>query len=168
MPQGDDAPLLYSGHFNGKAEWPKANFKKPNAIACCPETLKWLYPNGYYVVVRRLSSKEEKRRIVAYLVDPAYFPDAPFLGFENHLNVFHSRKNGLNADTAHGLAIYLNSRSIDTLFRRFNGHTQVNATDLRALPYPSVRTLNEIGIWAKGQKDLTQDAIEQHLEKVLA
>jgi hypothetical protein len=27
-----------------------------------------------------------------YRVDPAYFFDKPFLGFENHLNVFHSRK----------------------------------------------------------------------------
>jgi len=168
IPQGDDVPLLYSGHFNGKIEWPKADSKKPNAIVRCAETMKWLYPNGYYVIVRRLSSKEEKRRVVAYLVDPTYFPNMPFLGFENHLNVFHSRKSGLSEDMAHGLAIYLNSRFIDSLFRRFNGHTQVNATDLRALPYPSTQTLKELGIWAKGQKDLTQEAVERHLENVLA
>ncbi len=168
MPQGDDAPLLYSGHFNGKTEWPKVGFKKPNAIARCPETMKWLYPNGYYVIVRRLSSKEEKRRIVAYLVEPAYFPEKPFLGFENHLNVFHCRKEGLDRDLACGLALYLNSRFIDTLFRRFNGHTQVNATDLRALPYPSGKALTELGIWAREQKELTQETIEQHLEAVLA
>lgn len=168
IPQGDDVPLLYSGHFNGRTEWPKAGFKKPNAIVCHSETMKWLYPIGWYVVVRRLSSKEEKRRIVAYLVDPAYFPDKPFLGFENHLNVFHCRKSGLNKDLAHGLSIYLNSRFIDTLFRRFNGHTQVNATDLRALPYPSAKLLAELGMWAKKQKELTQEAIEEHLEAVLA
>jgi len=168
MPQDGDAPLLYSGHFNGKTEWPKAGFKKPNAIARCPETMKWLYPNGYYVIVRRLSSKEEKRRIVAYLVDPAYFPDAPFLGFENHLNVFHCRKEGLDKDVAQGLALYLNSSFVDTLFRRFNGHTQVNATDLRALPYPSLKALAALGVWAKGQKELTQEAMERHLEHVLA
>lgn len=168
MPQGDDVPLLYSGHFNGKVEWPRAGFKKPNAITCHSETMKWLYPRGWYVVVRRLSSKEEKRRVVAYLVDPAYFPDKPFLGFENHLNVFHCRKNGLNKDLAHGLSIYLNSRFIDALFRCFNGHTQVNATDLRALPYPSAKLLTELGIWAKKQKNLAQEAIEEHLKAVLA
>ena len=168
MPQGNDVPLLYSGHFNGKTEWPRAGFKKPNAIAYCQETMKWLYPNGYYVVVRRLSSKEEKRRIVAYLVDPAYFPDTPFLGFENHLNVFHCHKKGLNADFAHGLVVYLNSRFIDTLFRRFNGHTQVNATDLRALPYPSMEILIELGIWVREQNGPAQEAIEHHLEMVLA
>ncbi|MDR0826698.1 MAG: Eco57I restriction-modification methylase domain-containing protein [Desulfovibrio sp.] len=168
MPQGDDTPLLYSGHFNGKTEWPKAGFKKPNAIACCSETMKWLFPNSHYVIVRRLSSKEEKRRIVAYFVDPALFPDKPFLGFENHLNVFHCRKKGLDKNLAYGLVIYLNSSFIDSLFRRFNGHTQVNATDLRALPYPSTKTLMELGVWARDQKELTQEAIEQHLEVVLA
>ena len=168
MPQGDDAPLLYPGHFNGTPEWPKAGFKKPNAMAHCPETMKWLYPNGYYVIVRRLSSKEEKRRIVAHLVDPAYFPEKPFLGFENHLNVFHRRKKGLDNNLAHGLVIYLNSRFIDTLFRCFNGHTQVNATDLRALPYPSTKILTELGVWAIGQKKLSQESIDEHLEAILA
>ncbi|MDR1490021.1 MAG: Eco57I restriction-modification methylase domain-containing protein [Desulfovibrio sp.] len=168
IPQGDDAPLLYSGHFNGKTEWPKAGFKKSNAIACCPETMKWLYPNGYYVIVRRLSSKEEKRRIVAHFVDPAYFPEKPFFGFENHLNVFHCRKEGLDKDVAQGLALYLNSRFVDTIFRRFNGHTQVNATDLRALPYPPSKILAELGVWVKEQKELTQEAVERHLENVLA
>ena len=166
MPQGDDAPLLYPGHFNGKAQWPKSGFKKPNAITHCSETLKWLYPNGYYVIVRRLSSKEEKRRIVAYLVDPALFPGKPYVGFENHLNIFHSHKHGLDGDVAHGLTLYLNSHFIDTLFRRFNGHTQVNATDLRALPYPSTQKLAEIGRWAKAQKALTQETVEKHLEAV--
>lgn len=168
MPQEGDAPLLYSGHFNGKTAWPKAGFKKPNAIACCRETMKLLYPSGYYVIVRRLSSKEEKRRIVAYLVDPTYFPEKPFLGFENHLNVFHCRKEGLDKDVAQGLALYLNSRFVDTIFRRFNGHTQVNATDLRALLYPPAKILAELGIWAKEQKELTPEAMERHLENVLA
>jgi tRNA1(Val) A37 N6-methylase TrmN6 len=168
MPQGNDAPLLYPGHFNGKTEWPRAGFKKPNAIARCPATMKWLYPNGYYVTVRRLSSKEEKRRVVAYLVDPAYFPEKPFLGFENHLNVFHCGKAGLDRDVAQGLTLYLNSRFVDTLFRRFNGHTQVNATDLRSLPYPSIKTLAELGVWAKGQEELPQEAVERHLERILA
>lgn len=168
MPQDNDAPLLYSGHFNGKTEWPKPGFKKPNAIVSCPETQKWLYPNGYYVIVRRLSSKEEKRRIVAYLVDPALFLDKSYLGFENHLNVFHCRKQGLDGDLACGLKIYLNSRFIDTLFRSFNGHTQVNATDLRALPYPATHKLVQLGKWAKAREYLTEEAIEKHVEAMLA
>ncbi len=36
-----------------------------------------------------------------------------------------------------GLAVYLNSTIVDSYFRQFSGHTQVNATDLRGLRYPS-------------------------------
>ncbi len=168
MPLPCDAPLLYPGHFSGKAEWPKEDFKKPNAVVSCPETLKWLYPNGHYVVVRRLSSKEEKRRVVAYHIQPQDFPNRPFLGFENHLNVFHCHKQGLSPDLAHGLTLYLNSAFVDTLFRCFNGHTQVNATDLRALPYPSVDTLIELGRWACEQPKVSQETVESHLREVLA
>ena len=73
------------------------------------ETDKWLYPNGWYCVVRRFSSKEEKRRIVASVVQPHRFPKAELLGFENHLNVFHERKGGLPESLARGLAVFLST-----------------------------------------------------------
>ena len=168
MPLPDDAPLLYPGHFNDKTGWPKVGFKKPNAMARCPETMKWLYPNGHYVVVRRLSSKEEKRRVVAHYVQPENFPGRPYLGFENHLNVFHRRKQGLSPELARGLTLYLNSGFVDAFFRRFNGHTQVNATDLRALPYPSAEMLEELGRWAVGQTNLTREDTERYLQDTLA
>jgi len=69
--------------------------------------------------------------VVARAVDATAFPNAPLLGFENHLNLFHENKRGLPRSLAYGLAVYLNSTSVDESFRRFNGHTQVNATDLK-------------------------------------
>jgi adenine-specific DNA-methyltransferase len=59
------------------------------------------------------------------------------VGFENHLNYFHHRGGGLDDRLAQGLAAYLNSTVVDSYFRQFSGHTQVNATDLRGLRYPS-------------------------------
>ncbi len=46
---------------------------------------------------------------------------------------------------AKGLAAYLNSTVVDSYFRQFNGHTQVNATDLRNMPYPSRKQLEQLG-----------------------
>jgi adenine-specific DNA-methyltransferase len=46
---------------------------------------------------------------------------------------------------AHGLAAFLNSTVVDEYFRQFNGHTQVNATDLRNFSYPDKHTLIAIG-----------------------
>jgi adenine-specific DNA-methyltransferase len=168
MPEPGTAPLLYPAHFSGVTPaWPVAG-KKPNAIQRNADTDKWLYPAGFYCVVRRFSSKEERRRVVASVVDPALFGEARMLGFENHLNVFHDDKRGLPEALARGLAVYLNTTAVDEQFRRFNGHTQVNATDLRTIKYPSREMLVELGNWARRQVHLTQALIDDKLESITA
>ncbi len=164
MPEEGTVPLLYPGHFSSTSTtWPIEGMKKPNAIKHNADTEKWLYPNGFYCVVRRFSSKEEKRRIVASVVDPSAFGDAPVLGFENHLNLFHENKRGLPEALARGLAVFLNTTAVDENFRRFNGHTQVNATDLKLMKYPSRETLIELGEWAIQQGTFTQEQIDAKL-----
>ncbi|MBI5936442.1 MAG: Eco57I restriction-modification methylase domain-containing protein [Betaproteobacteria bacterium] len=166
MPEAGSIPLIYPTHFTGQSiEWPKPGAKKPNALMLNADTKKWLYPNGYYAVVRRFSSKEEKRRIVASLVSPDAF-DTRHLGFENHLNVFHHAKQGLPEDLARGLAAYLNTTMIDEYFRRFSGHTQVNATDLRRLKYPSRDALIKLGRWAVAHPTMTQEQLDNKIESM--
>src|SRR5690606_10983413 len=110
MPGPGTVPLLYPCHFPDRgATWPIEGIKKSNAIDRNADTEKWLYPTGFYCVVRRFSSKEERRRIVASVVDPARFHGAPMLGFENHLNVFHENRGGLPESLARGLAVFLNT-----------------------------------------------------------
>ncbi len=165
MPGKNTVPLLYPTHFkNNIIEWPKQGIKKPNAINRNHETEKWLYPNGFYCVVRRFSSKEEKRRVVANVVDPLKFSDTPLLGFENHLNVFHANKQGLPKELSFGLSVFLNTTAVDEHFRTFNGHTQVNATDLKRLKYPSRDTLSMLGRWVLDQTEITQEMIDNQLE----
>lgn len=161
-PEAGTVPLLYPAHFaSGRMEWPRQS-KKPNAVLDHPETRKWLYPKGFYAVVRRFSSKEERRRIVAHVVDPSSF-GADRIGFENHLNVFHSAKQGIDGNIAHGLTVFLNSTAVDEFFRRFSGHTQVNATDLRLLRYPERRDLEKLGRWVQAQGSPTQAMIDQQV-----
>jgi adenine-specific DNA-methyltransferase len=138
-------PLLYPGHFSsGQLIWPKSTSKKPNAIRVSDQSKRWLMPRGFYTVVRRFSSKEESRRIFAAVVQPDKLPE-DLIGFENHLNVFHLNKGPIDEWLAWGLAAYLNSMDVDKMFRKFSGHTQVNATDLRKLPYPSKEQLIALG-----------------------
>ncbi len=169
MPEPGAVPLIYPGHLNITGTvWPVPGLKKPNAIMLNDETEKWLYPNGFYCVVRRFSSKEEKRRVVASIVDPAAFGDHSVLGFENHINLFHENKRGLPDALARGLAVFLNTTAVDEHFRRFNGHTQVNATDLKLMKYPSRDALTELGKWAMQQGTLTQEQIDAELETLTA
>ncbi len=145
-------PLLYASHFTGgRFTWPREG-RKPNSIRRNAETEKWLMPKGCYVVLKRFTSKEEKRRVVAYLFDGHGVP-GDFVGFENHLNIIHKDRRGLPPAVARGLVAYLNSQEVDDYFRVFSGHTQVNATDLRRLRYPTIEELERLGGTADAEAD---------------
>jgi adenine-specific DNA-methyltransferase len=165
-PTTESVPLIYGSHFSsGHLCWPKPG-KKPNALSFVRGIDKWLMPRGYYVLVKRFSSKEERRRVVAYFLQPESL-DSARIGFENHLNVFHNSKHSLEKDLARGLYIYLNSTIVDNCFRVFSGHTQVNATDLRNLKYPTYVQLECIGRMADGQKN-DQSTIDKIVESIMS
>ncbi|HMQ33685.1 MAG TPA: BsuBI/PstI family type II restriction endonuclease [Chloroflexaceae bacterium] len=143
-PGDSTVALIYPTHCErGRVVWPKVG-KKPNALALDNATRELLVPNETYVLVKRFSSKEERRRVVATLFTPESVP-GDRVAFENHLNYFHRQGRGLDPDLARGLAAYLNSTLVDAAFRQFNGHTQVNATDLRSLRYPGAAQLIALG-----------------------
>jgi adenine-specific DNA-methyltransferase len=160
----NEAPLLHPCNLaNGTVKWPN-NYKKPNAIEINQKSKGWLWKNrGYFVLIKRFSSKEEKRRIVA-TVYKANLP-GELIGFENKLNVFHVNKEGFNQELAIGLACYLNSTILDKYYRLFGGHTQVNATDLKALKYPLKSILMKIGKHLKQSKIIDQNIIDKLIAK---
>lgn len=64
-PERGAVPLLYPCHFNGSTvHWPKRESRKPNAILDNDETRPWLVPSGIYLLTKRFTSKEERRRLV--------------------------------------------------------------------------------------------------------
>lgn len=163
-PTADAVPLIYPAHLrNGRVEWPKLGGRKPNALACTPATADLPVPAGYYVLVKRFSAKEERRRVVAAVYDPDHL-SAPQVAFENHLNYYHWNGSGLPADVARGLAGFLNCTLVDAYFRQFSGHTQVNATDLRRLPYPSWEELATLGA-RLGDSVLDQRDLDRMIER---
>lgn len=157
-------PLIYPGHFkDGFVQWPVESQKKPNAIEASPHTMNMLLDAGYYVLTKRFSSKEERRRVVAAIYDP-HLIKASHVGFENHVNYFHTNGGGLAPNLAKGLALYLNSTLFDQYFRIFSGHTQVNATDLRKMHYPSHEQLIRLGSHVKNHMP-DQEAVDNILKE---
>lgn len=150
--------------------WPMPSSRKPNALKNCPGSADLLIPAGFYVLTRRFTAKEERRRIVAALYDPADVAPGP-VGFENHLNYFHDNGRGLDRELALGLRAFLDSSLIDLYFRQFSGHTQVNAGDLRRLRYPSADQLRRLavrlGIAAPGQAAPGQAELDRIVDEEL-
>jgi adenine-specific DNA-methyltransferase len=142
--------LIYPSHLKDRrVAWPIKNFRKWNAICDDETTAKMLLPAGWYVLVKRFSVKEESRRIVAAVFEPADAQGGR-VGFENHLNVIHCDSAGIDEALARGLSAWLNSTVLDDYYRQISGHTQVNATDLRNLPFPTATQLLELGKAVEG------------------
>jgi adenine-specific DNA-methyltransferase len=158
-------PLIYPESIRAdQILFPPQNPRKAIAIEQNPETQKWLVQQGWYVLTRRFSAKEEKRRIVAAVCAPL---NAPFLGIENHLNYYHARGEGLDPALARGLAAFLNSTLCDRYFRQFSGHTQVNATDLRRIKYPCKNDLIKLGNQVS-DSITNQESLDQLVHKTLS
>lgn len=143
-------PLISPSNVkSGKVVHPIEGGKKPQWFNASPEVAaKVLLPAGTYVVIKRFSSKEENRRIVA-----AVWSSTGEVVFDNKLNYIHHNGQGLEPATARGLANYLNSTQVDDYFRVFSGHTQVNATDLRQMAFPTLKQLHTLS---------TVESVSQH------
>lgn len=138
-------PLIYPGHLrDGRILWPLPGSKKPNALHRCDDTEPLMLPNETFVLVKRFTAKEERRRVVAAVCGPDDLP-GDTVAYENHLNVYHRRCGGLPLLLALGLSAFLNCTLVDDYVRSFSGHTQINATDLRQLRYPRVGELVRLG-----------------------
>lgn len=151
-------PMIYPANIRKSVvTWPRP-IGKPQAFACPQGREKvYLSPPGFYVLVKRFSSKEERRRIVAAI----YQTSSP-VAYDNKLNVIACP----DGDVARGLAVWLNSTAVDDHFRTFSGHTQVNAGDLRAMPYPAMDELRDLGRRTRGVS-WAQDEIDDAVEELL-
>ena len=157
-------PLIHPFNLsNGSIKFPVLA-KKKNYIRVNNKSKKILVENGNYVLVKRFSTKEEKKRIMASVWTQADF-DYPFIGFENRVNYFHKEGKDLKLSIAKGLSLFLNSSVVDLYFRQFNGNTQVNATDLRYLKYPTSKQLEILG--SNFAINLEQEEIDDLVEKVV-
>lgn len=144
--EGKSVPLLWLHHVKAQNLLLNAanGRPKPAAFSTVPEAQQWLTPTANYVLLRRFTAKEEARRLVAAPFLANNFP-YPWVGLENHLNYIYRQNNPLTAIETVGLSGLFNCGLLDRYFRISNGNTQVNATELRAMPLPSWDAICTIG-----------------------
>jgi adenine-specific DNA-methyltransferase len=140
-------PLLWMQHVKrGAVTWPLDGFRKPQRVRTPSLNLT---PLKNYVLVRRVSAKEDTRRITAAPLIAKDW-DAKSIGLENHLNYIHRtgdplQPEGIGVGEARGIAAILNSQIYDQYIRMVSGTTQVSATELRALPMPRLPYIEQAG-----------------------
>ena len=151
------APLLWLQNVRPmQTSWPTTLGRKPQYMQVKPRSLPLLLPNTNYVLLRRFSSKEQPKRLVAAPWLP-HSTTSEWLGVENHLNYIYRARGELTVNEALGLAVLLNSELLETYFRCINGNTQVSATELRAMPLPPLEAIAEMGRLAAQRVDPSAD-----------
>ena len=150
-------PLLWMQHVRPmRTSWPIRVCDKPQWIKVSAESTRLLVADKTYVLIRRFSAKEEKRRLVsAPLIRGSL--NAGMVGLENHLNYVRGVWRDLDEELAYGMSALLNSACLDRYFRISNGNTQVSATELRAMPLPAEEQIRSIGSGIQRRLGSAQD-----------
>lgn len=163
-PTPDSVPLLWMHNVKGgEVIWPTQKSSKEQYIKPSNKIRNFLVPKGNYVLIKRFSSKEQKRRLDAGVLVGDNLPYEQ-IGIENHVNYIWKINGKMNKSEAYGLTAILNSTVLDKYFRILNGHTQVNAHEIRRIPLPSIETVRTLGNLAIKQN---RNASDEIINKVL-
>lgn len=125
-----------------------------------------LIPSKNYLLLKRFTSKEQKKRIECSIYDATQYPEVSYLGLENHVNYIYRVDDKITEEELYGLAMILNSNHVDMYFRIVNGNTQVNASDIKPLPLPSIEKIKDIGKRVLS-KEINLENIDKYLKEYI-
>ena len=131
-------PLLYSQHIkDGRVVWPIG--KEGEVIKT--DRKSYLLPNGNFLMVKRFTSKEEKRRLQCGIFLQKHYEKFEYISTQNKINFIECDSPCLT----YGLYVILNSTLYDNYYRILNGSTQVNSTEINLMPMPERHVIEEMG-----------------------
>lgn len=162
--KGDSVPLLRPHNIQSMTVVWSGEHKKDVLFRTTSASKKHLLLNSIYVVLKRFSSKDEKKRLTASVYKPQ--DQSEFIGFGNKLNYVGVKNSVMNYEEALGLAAVFNSTFMDSYFRCFSGNTQVNATEVRVMKFPSRDIIIVIGKKLVGI-EVTQEVLDKIVLKYL-
>lgn len=162
----DSIPLLRMHNVKAlRTEW-TGNNKKDGCFKLIDGYEKHVISNQFYIILKRFSSKDEKRRLIAAIHSPQII-SGEFLALENHLNYIGHADGELDQIEAYGLGLLFNSTLLDRYFRSISGNTQVNATEIRLLKMPNREVVRSLGQAIESIDNLDQTKIDNLIEKYI-
>lgn len=131
-------PLLHAQHIkDGRVVWPLG--KEGEVIQT--DHPAYLQENSDFLLVKRFTSKEEKRRLQCGIYLKQRYSQFKYISTQNKVNFVKCDSPCIT----YGLYVLLNSSLYDAYYRILNGSTQVNSTEINQIPIPSRDVIEKMG-----------------------
>lgn len=159
-PEADTVPLLYSQHIkNGRVVFP---VQRENEYITT-EKSGLIQKNKNYLLVKRFTAKEEKRRFQCGIYLSAELPQYRQISTQNKVNFVEGIGFDMTDEQTYGLYVIFNSTIYDQYYRILNGSTQVNSTEVNAMPVPSLAEIEQLGSALMGMDCLSVGVCDELL-----
>lgn len=155
-------PLFYSQHIqDGVVKFPIN--KEHEYVVTDQKGLK--QQNKNYLFVKRFTAKEEMRRLQCGVYLSKKYPQYDVISTQNKINFIDGLSTELSECVVYGLYVLFNSTIYDSYYRILNGSTQVNSTEINAMPVPGLEIIKEIGRKIIKTKDFSEKNCDRILEE---
>ncbi|MEG1291881.1 MAG: hypothetical protein RSD28_06245 [Lachnospiraceae bacterium] len=135
-------PLFYSQHIqDGIVKFPIS--KEHEYVVTVQRGLRQQDKN--YLFVKRFTAKEEKRRLQCGVYLSKKSPQYDVISTQNKINFIDGLATEMSECVVYGLYVLFNSTLYDSYYRILNDSTQVNSTEVNAIPVPELKIIQEIG-----------------------
>lgn len=154
-------PLFYSQHIKqGKVQFP---IKKEHEYVVTDQR-GLMQDNKNYLFVKRFTAKEEPRRLQCGVYLAKDFPQYRKISTQNKINFIDGLLTEMSECLVYGLYVLFNSTLYDEYYRILNGSTQVNSTEINAMPVPDLECIQEMGKRLMKSRDYSESNCNVILE----
>ena len=155
-------PLIYAQHIqNGLIRFP---IQRENEYVV-PDKRGLIQDNCNYLIVKRFTSKEEKRRLQSGIYLAENYERYSYISTQNKVNFITGITDKLSRCMVYGLYVVFNSTLYDKYYRILNGSTQVNSTEINAMPMPDRESIQCMGRELMQAGDLSEKVCDRILEE---
>lgn len=154
-------PLFYAQHIKqGEIQFP---IQKEHEYVVT-EQRGLMQDNRNYLFVKRFTAKEERRRLQCGVYLSKRFPQYKKISTQNKINFIDGLITEMSECLVYGLYVIFNSTLYDEYYRILNGSTQVNSTEINAMPVPDLENIMEMGRKLMKSKDMSESNCNMILE----
>ena len=141
-PKPGVCPLFFARHISGA----RVSFPSGEEPEYAKEDKKgFVQRNQNYLLVKRFTSKEERRRLQCSMSFAADLPGYEHVSTDNKINFITSVDGDMSDEELAGLYVIFNSSDYDRYYRVMNGSTQVNSSEANSMPMPDRATISRLG-----------------------